>query len=138
MEDQTFFYIVGAFLYGWICFYLGMKYFEFALASKIADAIMKAAANVDFNENEDVVSNFSGEMHHLRHEIHNGVNFFYYEENDLFACQGATLEEAATNFKETTKGEIIGFFKLEDSEKEYVFVDGEVMHASIQKVKINV
>jgi hypothetical protein len=107
------------------------------MIKEMASFIMKMVSKLQLQEGVDIDSeaaNMTGKMRQLRHEELDGVHYFYYEDDNGFACQGKTLEEAAQHFKASTKGEIMAFFKMSNRDEEYVFIDGDVHHASIKQV----
>lgn len=61
----------------------------------------------------------------LKHEIIDGCHYFYYDD-DTFACQGATLEAAAQQYKESNKDQSVAEFVHAESKQTYYFVKGQL------------
>ena len=77
---------------------------------------------------QEVTSNSRSEIKPvltLKHEIHDGCNYFFYED-DTFACQGTTLEAAAKQYLESNKDQTVAEFVHAESRQTYYFVKGQL------------
>ena len=127
------------FILGLICFYAGYRYHEFIMTLRVHRVINSLADRLTEGpsaRNEDTGEQLECPMYELKHEYENGVHYFYFKDDDAFAGQGRTLEEAAQHFKDITRGEGSGFFRMSTSNEEYAFVAGEVHDASIRKIRL--
>lgn len=61
----------------------------------------------------------------LKHEVINGVHYFFTDSGDDFVCQGASLSDAAKNFTINQGAESLGIFHNTQDQKSYCFVDYE-------------
>jgi hypothetical protein len=63
----------------------------------------------------------------LKHEMINGIHYFFLEKDDAFACQGKTLTEAAANYALTNGNDILGVFNHLELKKNYCFVESQCL-----------
>lgn len=63
------------------------------------------------------------EIKFLKHEIVDGIHYFYGADDGVFAGQGATLEDAAKHFNVNHGKNKMGYFEHTIHGKRYYFVD---------------
>lgn len=61
----------------------------------------------------------------LKHEIIDGIHYFYAEKDNSFACQGITLDVAAENYSVVNGKDTLGYFQHPELQKEYCFINGQ-------------
>lgn len=66
----------------------------------------------------------------LRHEIINGIHYFYTVDDNKFVGQGSSLHEAASHYTRVIGGGILGCFSHIEHGKKYCFVNGQCMEYS--------
>lgn len=69
------------------------------------------------------------ECRRLTYEIIDGVQYFYYADNNTFAAQGRTLQDAAKHFTLAQGQDKLGFFKHVD-QRGYCFINSQFMEVS--------
>lgn len=63
----------------------------------------------------------------LKHEVVDGINYFYEEDTDNFVVQGTTLDDAAKNYTLTEGADSLGIFYSKQDKKSYCFYKGKLM-----------
>jgi|LakMenEpi03Aug12_release.lakeMendotaPanAssembly.Ray.scaffolds.fasta_scaffold236388_3 hypothetical protein len=126
-----FFWIITIAMWIVAVFYAGVIYREWLLMRDIKRVLGNLHNLKDIqgkiNDLENKVSQIKP-VSTLKHEVINDTHYFFYED-DSFACQGATLEEAAQVFKTATNNEQVAEFVDTRDQKTYYFVEGKVHSA---------
>jgi hypothetical protein len=128
MED--FFWIITIAMWIVAVFYAGVIYREWLLMRDIK-RVLGNLNNIQLKAIEDRFQDIERKIGSvkpvstLKHEVINDCHYFYYED-DSFACQGLTLEEAAEKFKSATNNERVAEFIDTRDQKTYYFVEGRV------------
>lgn len=63
----------------------------------------------------------------LKHEVIDGVNYFYEDSTDNFIAQGTTLDDAAKNYTMSAGPDSLGVFYSKQDKKAYCFYNGKLM-----------
>jgi hypothetical protein len=86
--------------------YIGYNYCYNKLINELADMVTES---IEF----------------LNHEIVENQHYLYREEDNSFASQGDTIEQAATNYSLNSRG-IIGHVKKTPLKVEFFIIDGKI------------
>ena len=131
MTDFLWILIIGIWIV--VVFYAGVAYREWILMRDIK-RVLSNLNNVQLKAIEDRFQDIERKIGSvkpvstLKHEVINNTHYFFYED-DSFACQGTTIEEAAQVFKTATNNEQVAEFVDTRDQKTYYFVEGRVHSA---------
>jgi len=113
-----------------IAFVAGYVYRDFLLIKEMTEIATSLNQNVDQKLKkivpDDQALNIK-DINSLKHEIINGVHYFFLESDDTFVCQGISLHEAAINYTLKNGSDIIGHFQHPELEKRYCFVNKQCL-----------
>lgn len=109
-----------------IAFFAGYMYREVKLLSQLATA--KTAPNVKLQEADNALAELGvKDVKQLKHETIDDLHYFFTENNTTFVGQGKTLEEAAKHYEKLQGKDMLGWFKHNQQEKNYCFVNGKCL-----------
>lgn len=109
----------SGYVYRDVLLFKDMKRVSENLDKALSDKIKEAAPN---HPNVTVK-----DIRKLKHEIHNGVHYFFVDKDDQFVCQGQSLVEAAKNYTIVSGKDNLGVFNHLEQNKEYCFVNSECL-----------
>lgn len=109
-----------------VAFGCGYIYRDFQLFRKFEWHKLKLQEELD-KTNEELNSLGVKNVYKLKHEILNGVHYFFTEKDDTFVAQGRTLEDAATHYTKLQGKDILGWFTHTDLKKNFCFVNDKCM-----------
>jgi hypothetical protein len=133
-DDTTIEFLITlafAIVHAAIWFMAGYVYRNIQLTREIRQVLENLSGlKVKFvDENgQEITSNGQNEIKPvltLKHEIHDGGHYFYYDDN-TFACQGATLEAAAENYQASSRDQTVAEFVHAESKQTYYFIKGQL------------
>lgn len=113
-----------------IAFGAGYIYRDFLLFKEMKEVANNMNQNLDQKlkktTSDDQTLNIKN-VNSLKHEIINGVHYFFLESDNTFVCQGITLHEAAINYTLTNGVDILGHFQHPELKKRYCFVNNQCL-----------
>lgn len=109
-----------------IAFVAGYVYREITLAHQIIKQKHKLQGELNV-VNKGLEEAGIKEIMPLRHEIINGVHYFYTVNDNKFVGQGSSLREAAVHYSGVIGSGVLGCFSHTEDGTKYCFVNGECM-----------
>ena len=114
------------YLLPFLSFFAGYIYRDFQLFKQLTAANHKLEDELK-KTNQQLLDIGVKNIYKLKHEILNDVHYFYTEKDNAFVAQGQTLGDAAKNYTVTQGRDILGWFKHNELDKKYCFVNNECM-----------
>lgn len=96
---------------------------KFIMDVRLIGDLMRDAEKITPDGDDIQVKN----INQLRHEIVDGVNYFYTDVGGGFAGQGSSLEDAAVHFTHLHGKDILGWFQHVERGTKYCFINGQCL-----------